>query len=213
MPEDIDFLYRYRSIDKFFKFHELENLEIYFSKPSELNDKMEDYMNIIWQGDEIAFQSVFKHYLYSLCLSYTVASLMEPNEKMDRDNLPIHLSVESLSWPIMNTLFKDIYYEFFSSPEVLKLPELMANADKPFNQDEISFILKSIHLYAYLVINLQSKKQIYNEDCLKNSEYNEIYNYLKFGIKYSDLIKLIVQDRKKKEILTYIESAELERKK
>ena len=32
------FIYRYRSIEKLFKFNELENLEIYFSKPEELND-------------------------------------------------------------------------------------------------------------------------------------------------------------------------------
>ena len=49
------YLYRFRSIKKLFKFNELENLEIHFAKPEQLNDQMEDYMNIVWQGDEIAF--------------------------------------------------------------------------------------------------------------------------------------------------------------
>ena len=62
MIEVENFIYRYRSLEKIFKFNELENLEIYFSKPSELNDQMENYMNIIWQGDEIAFKGLFKHY-------------------------------------------------------------------------------------------------------------------------------------------------------
>lgn len=212
MSEPVDNLYRYRSIEKLFQFHELENLEIYFSKPSDLNDKMEDYMNIIWQGDEIAFKSLFKHYLYSLCLSYAMASIMDPNEKLDKDKLPIYLSVESLSWPIMDTLFKDVYYEFFNSPEIAKLPEIMANANRPFNQDEVSFILKSIHLFAYLVINTQSKKQIYSEDSLQNQEYNTIYNHLKFGIKYSDITSLMVQSKNKEEILCCIEAAEYERR-
>lgn len=48
MIEVENFIYRYRSLEKIFKFNELENLEIYFSKPSELNDQMENYMNIIW---------------------------------------------------------------------------------------------------------------------------------------------------------------------
>lgn len=212
MTENIDFIYRYRSIEKLFRFQELENLEIYFSKPSELNDKMEDYMNIVWQGDEIAFQSVFKHYLYSLCISYAMTSIMEPDENMDRNSLPIYLSVESLSWPMMDTLFKDVYYEFFNSPEIAKLPKLMSNANKSFNQDEIAFILKSVHLFAYLVINAKAKKQIYNEDSLQNNEYRTIYNYLKFGIKYSDIVKLIIQSKNNSEMLTFIEASEIERK-
>lgn len=32
MSDNIEYLYSYRSIEKLFKFHELENLEIYFSK-------------------------------------------------------------------------------------------------------------------------------------------------------------------------------------
>lgn len=34
------YIYRYRSIDKLFKYKELENLEIYFAKPGELNDQI-----------------------------------------------------------------------------------------------------------------------------------------------------------------------------
>jgi len=47
MEGKLEYLYRYRSIQKLFEYKELENLEIYFAKPNELNDQMENYMNIV----------------------------------------------------------------------------------------------------------------------------------------------------------------------
>ena len=106
MIEVENFIYRYRSLEKIFKFNELENLEIYFSKQSELNDQMENYMNIIWQGDEIAFKGLFKHYLYTLCQLYIIATLVKPGEKLDKYNLPIFIQYKDLSLPLMETTFK-----------------------------------------------------------------------------------------------------------
>ena len=190
---DSKHIYRYRSIDKLFEYKELENLEIYFSKPSELNDKMEEYMNIVWKGDEIAFQCMLKHYIYSLYHLYAIASIIDPGEKLDRSNLPIFLTYESLSYPEMNTLFKDIYSEFFNSPQIAQIPKLMSESQKNFNQDEIGFILKSVHLYAYLVINTLVKKHIYQNDLLKSKEYAIIYNNLKTATRYTELLKIIIK--------------------
>ena len=160
MIEVENFIYRYRSLEKIFKFNELENLEIYFSKPSELNDQMENYMNIIWQGDEIAFKGLFKHYLYTLCQLYIIATLVKPGEKLDKYNLPIFIQYKDLSLPLMETTFKEIYEKFFSSNEIIAIPKLMADSHKKYSIDEILTIFKTIHLYAYFVINTQIKKDI-----------------------------------------------------
>ncbi len=200
MTEKLEYIYRYRSIDKLFKYKELENLEIYFSKPSELNDKMEEYMNIVWKGDEIAFQCMLKHYIYSLYHLYAIASIINSSEKLDRNNLPIFLSYESLSYPEMETLFKDIFDEFFSSSEIARIPKIMSESQKTFNQDEIGFILKSIHLYAYLVINTLVKKHIYQNDLLKSKEYATIYNHLKTTAHYTELLKIITNSKDKEKI-------------
>ena len=105
------FIYRYRSIDKLFQYDELEKLSIYFAKPSELNDQMEDYMNIVWQGDEIAFRGLFKHYLYTLTHLYYMASLTRREEKIDIEHMPIYISTKILEAPEMETVFKDIYFD------------------------------------------------------------------------------------------------------
>jgi hypothetical protein len=49
-----DHLYRFRSIRALVdEFHELENQQIYFSPPSQLNDPLEDFKDIVWIGDHI----------------------------------------------------------------------------------------------------------------------------------------------------------------
>lgn len=85
MSNNKNYLYRFRSIKKLFEFNELENLEIHFAKPEQLNDQMEDYMNIVWQGDEIAFRGLFKHYLYTLASLYYDIRVRDKSKKIDPD--------------------------------------------------------------------------------------------------------------------------------
>ena len=47
-------------------FNELENQEIFFASPEELNDPMEGFLSIYWQGDRIVWRNIFKYYLYNL---------------------------------------------------------------------------------------------------------------------------------------------------
>jgi hypothetical protein len=52
MPE---YLFRFRSIHALVDgHHELENQEIYFTPPEQLNDPLEGFKDIFWQGDAIA---------------------------------------------------------------------------------------------------------------------------------------------------------------
>lgn len=212
MEGKLKYLYRYRSIQKLFEYKELENLEIYFAKPNELNDQMEDYMNIVWQGDEIAFKGLFKHYLYTLSHLYYMASLVKRNEKLDIEHLPVFLSIDALKAPEMETLFKDIYFEFFSSEIISNIPTLMANSNKKFSADEILLIFKTIHMYAYLVINTQIKKHIWRKDSLKDKEYNEIYNSVKYWKNYEIIINtLISNDYNSDFVLKLIDSQDIQR--
>lgn len=187
-----NYIYRYRSIDSLNKYGELENLSIYFAKPEELNDQMEGYTNIIWQGDNVAFQGLFKHYLYVLTHLYYEACLRNEGEKLDVQNLPIFLTVDALKAPEMNTLFKEIYLEFFNSSEVASIPLVLGNSNKKITIDEMSCLFQVLQLYAYLVINTQVKKQIFNKNLLQEPEYNEIYNIVKHWRGYREVLKLLI---------------------
>lgn len=188
----MEFLYRYRSIDKLFEYKELENLEIYFAKPEELNDQMENYMNIVWQGDEIAFQCLFKHYLYLLTHLYYEASIRNRYKRLDIDHLPVFLKIDILNAPEIKTFFKEIYFEFFSSQSIANIPKNLAQSNKKFTADEILLILKSIHLYAYYVIDSNIKQFFYRINPFQNKEYSESYIEVKNWDGCSKIINLLI---------------------
>lgn len=187
----MDYLYRYRSIKSLFKYKELEKLSIYFAKPEELNDQMEKYMNVVWQGDEIAFQGLFKHYIYILACLYYEARIRSPQKHINTEELPIFLDIKVLEAPEMKDLFKAIYNEFFDSPGIAQLPKLLAASNIKFNTDEILWILKVIHLCAYFVIDTITRQMVLGQDVFQNTEYKKIYQMVKKWEGYSQTINII----------------------
>lgn len=195
----MDFLYRYRSIENLFKYQELENLSIYFAKPDELNDQMEEYMNIVWQGDEIAFKGLFKHYLYVLANLYYDAFISKKDEKIDTKFLPIFLPVDVFERPSMTTLFKSICSRFFSSQIISNILKKLALSSKKFTADEMLLIFKNMHLYAYLVINTEMKILVWKTNPLEDKEYNRLYNEVKNWEKSLETINLLINSSYSKE--------------
>lgn len=207
-----NYLYRYRSLDSLYTFKELENLEIYFAKPDELNDQMEDYMNIFWQGDEIAFRGLFKHYLYVLSSVYYDASIRNRKQKIDPNLLPVFLAVDINEKPEMETTFKSIYYEFFAPEGISNLPIKMSESNKKYTADEILLILKTIHSFAYFVVDSMFKKFDRGIDVFKDKEHKEIYDSVKYNNEYSKLIKILNSPKTtKQEIIDLINKKDLER--
>lgn len=59
-------IYRFRNVDALLDgFHELENQEIYFSPYSDLNDPCEGTLNLYWEGDDILWKNLLKHYFFT----------------------------------------------------------------------------------------------------------------------------------------------------
>lgn len=213
MKQESNYLYRYRSLDKIFEYKELENLEIYFSKPEQLNDHMESYMNIIWQGDEIAFQSLFKHYLYVLTSLFYDAKIRKPKEKINIEYLPVFISNIIFDAPEIQTTFKAIYYEFFSSEEVANIPIQLAKSKKKYTTDEILWILKTLHKYAFFVIDSQIKKYDLKIDVLEDKEYKKTYESIKYSNMSSFAIKELLKEKYDPEIiLCHISRLDIETK-
>jgi len=190
----MNYLYRYRSLDALFKHKELENLSIYFARPEELNDQMEKYMNVVWQGDEIAFQGLFKHYIYTLTHLYFAVRLRDPKTKIDIENLPVFLDIKVLEAPEMKDVFKAIYDGFFSSPGIAQLPIQMSASKRKFTSDEILWILREINLYAYLTIDIVIRSKMCGQDVLKNPVLRDVYELLKNWPGYSQVIGILTNN-------------------
>lgn len=65
----MDEVYRFRTCERLLGSEgELATRTIYFAEPSKLNDPMEGIRELVWQGDRIAWENLFRHYL--CCLNY-----------------------------------------------------------------------------------------------------------------------------------------------
>ena len=87
-------MYRFRKtkylLDE--KYEELNNQEIYFASPEELNDPMEGVKDIFWQGDEVLWRNFIRHYL--VCLEHVISmwNVVGEEKEINKDFIPVFKS-------------------------------------------------------------------------------------------------------------------------
>lgn len=99
--------YRFRTLKNIFDYKELENLEIYFASNEELNDPMEAYKTVIFQGDNIMWHNLFKNYI--LCLS----RFMLANQLKGNPNKIIKIDSFNILNPLNDFQYTQIYFDLF----------------------------------------------------------------------------------------------------
>lgn len=155
------FFYRFRSLDALLgNRQELEKQEIYFSPPEQLNDPMEGYKDFVWQGDEIVWRNLVRHYL--LCLMQTI-SIAIIFGKDFRSAIPRGVpfpTASSLPTAALKATHQSICKSFFSSREINGLPALLAARSHAVRRDELEFCLRAIHPLALnSVVKVFSKEK------------------------------------------------------
>ena len=96
--------YRLRSLDRLLgenwqendgKNGELEKQEIYFATLSELNDPMEGFSNIVFQGNSEVWHNFFKDYLVYLEKMFCMNLSLNKNSKfIDLSTLPFYYNYQ-----------------------------------------------------------------------------------------------------------------------
>ena len=83
-------MYRFRTIDGLLgKYKELENQEIYFASPEELNDPMEGLRDVFWKGDEIVWKNFIINYTKSLEKIFALAIVLNESKKITEDDIQV----------------------------------------------------------------------------------------------------------------------------
>jgi len=130
-------MYRFRTIENLLGKHkELENQEIYFASPEELNDPMEGFKEVFWQGDEVVWRRLIEIYIESLERFFCLYILTDSASDLHEDRIIIgsykanHIQ-QSLTNEIMNsTLRLNVIIELIrylsDSPTAIKATELLA---------------------------------------------------------------------------------------
>ena len=73
-------LYHYRSISS--ALLEIENGTFHFASKEELNDPLEGFVRVFWQGDKMAWEGLFRHYIYSVARALKLYILKADDETL-----------------------------------------------------------------------------------------------------------------------------------
>ena len=137
--------FRFRSIDSLLgKHQELEEQTIYFASPDELNDPMEGLRDIVWNGDEIVWTNLFKHYVFCLNRSCLLLNITLKSRKLDVTDIPILERWDEISIPIEKNLFNDVWNRFYNLPYIQEIIETLASTGRKIRYREIVCYLRMI---------------------------------------------------------------------
>jgi Protein of unknown function (DUF2971) len=121
----------------------LERQEIYFSPPAKLNDAMEGFKDLFWQGDEIVWRNLLRHYLYCLMTSsYMVAASAATFRKSNCDPI-IHQTPDDLPDAPVRAVYKAICDDFFAHQVPNDLVSALAARAAPVRRQELAYYLRA----------------------------------------------------------------------
>lgn len=170
-----EFIYRFRSIEKLLQFKELEQQSIYFAPPFDLNDPVEDYKDIFWQGDEILWSNLFKNYLLCLDHIYLLIRISGEDTPLKVDEIPVFSTYDNLPTQQYKDRMQNIFQEFFANEKIKALIQGLSKRDN-IRRNELLFYLEAIHIYSIHLIKKhdtsldEAKKEINNIDGFMNEK-------------------------------------------
>jgi len=141
--------YRFRPIKALLDdYHELENQEIYFASPSELNDPQEGVCDVFWLGDRVVWKNLHRHYLKCLTRAMQVWCATAGEHELDWRIVPmVDPWLPENASPELNEIVEQIEAEFFS-PEIEAYIDALAARRTPVRRDELRFYIESLNLLA-----------------------------------------------------------------
>jgi hypothetical protein len=154
-PEELqmaDCIYRFRPTAALLDgFHELENQEIYFAPSRQLNDPLEGYKDLFWQGDDIVWKNFLRHYV--LCLMQSILQTLESGDdyRVTEGTLPVEMIADDLPAAVRKS-YDAMCEHIFSNKEISRLPKLLAERTSPIRRNELLTLLWPLHFRLFAII-------------------------------------------------------------
>jgi len=125
---------------------ELSEQIIFFVPVSHFNDPLEGRIEMIYHGDSIVWENLFKHFL--LCMKHKVAlaTLLKPEESENffNSNFPIFRSETDLPTDLYRQIFSTIKERFFSYNEIKSWIQYLGNRRTPVHEEQLLSIFNFI---------------------------------------------------------------------
>lgn len=147
-----NYVYRYRSFEKVLGNDELGKQTIYFADKHELNDPMEGFNDVFWNGDVIAWNNLLKHYLICLERAFAQFYISGGGEKIGSDHIHVFATLNHSPTLQHQSLLKLVLKEFLNTPMVTTVRDAFIRRETDLRRDELSFFLTCVHPYAIIAI-------------------------------------------------------------
>jgi hypothetical protein len=146
-----EFLFRFRSAKALLDdcpgeggFQELEKQTIYFAEPKSLNDPMEGITDPFWDGDEILWANLLRHYALSL-ISYLATWLSTKSDKLPESRISAALTAEDLPTDPFRVIYREFQSDFSSAINVTDLAKSLGKGGVPLRRERLTALLFSVH--------------------------------------------------------------------
>lgn len=139
-------LYHYRSIES--ALLEVGNGTFHFASREELNDPIEGYVRVYWQGDKAAWEGLFRNYICSLSQAIDLYLLQCDEKMLHHKTLLVDLN-QFDNVPLGNIL-KKLGEDFLADEEIQKLSAFYGNNKLKVRDEELQLIFHFIHSKALI---------------------------------------------------------------
>lgn len=172
-------LYRFRSAEALVgDYQELEKGYFYFASKEELNDPMEGFVNLYWQGDIVLWKNLLKHYIYCLSLSFEEYLFSGKNDYCKKENIPVFINETKLRKIPFGTFLSEIVDSFMAEQEVIDLLDFITSFNRKVSKDELLWYFSALQHIAFYYVN-KAFSERYETFSINEPKDNSIFKKLK----------------------------------
>ena len=181
MSRHLEHICRFRSTKYLLdEYKELENQEIYFASPSELNDPLEGFKDLFWRANAVIWRNFLRHYLLCLMRAVLIAAISEHDDA--RLDVASFMAATEEDLPSeLQAIFTRISDEFLSDAEIAPLPKLLEGRVSPIRRSELLSVLWMLHFRA-----IQSILRAIGSPCSSTGIDQFFLNYQGGSLRFSE---------------------------
>ncbi len=145
--------HRFRSVDALLDGrHELENQEIFFASPGQLNDPREGVRDVFWLGDRVVWKNLHRHYLKCLTRLVQIWCAGGGQHEVDWRHVPLFDPILPAG---ATTEFVDLDAKIetaFFTPEAEAYVSALAARTSPVGREELRSHIQGLNPFAIATI-------------------------------------------------------------
>jgi len=147
----MEHLYRFRSVDRLIRKHELERQEIYLASPSQLNDPMEGYRDFVYIGDSVLWTNLLRHYVLCLVEAVFRAQILDSEEWQLTTNATA--TEAGIPTDTYRELYGNTWKRVVMADTIAGALKALSSAGAKLGRHTVQFILAAIHVPALVAMH------------------------------------------------------------